>query len=309
VAAASRRVTRRTLAGLVAALVLAAIAIGIGIYARSQAAEAVSRKAEAEFQKSEAEKQASLADAKTKEAETNLRETQRTESYFRAVQAKQAGADAVTAALLVLEGLPDSASADDAQRTRPFVNEAWHALYTASLGQLERAVLGGHTGPVRSAVFAPDGGRILTASVDKTARLWDRDGRPLAIFQGHTGGVNRAVFAPDGGRILTASSDNTARLWDRDGKPLATLEGHYLQVVGAVFAPDGDRILTASFDPMALLWEAFPKPETLVDRMKAEVPRCLTQDQRQRLFLAPAPPRWCIDMHKWPYDGTSAANP
>jgi hypothetical protein len=31
-----------------------------------------------------------------------------TESYFRAEQAKQAGADAVTAALLTLEGLPDS---------------------------------------------------------------------------------------------------------------------------------------------------------------------------------------------------------
>jgi len=44
--------------------------------------------------------------------------------------------------------------------------------------------------------------------------------------------------------------------------------------------------------------------ETLVDRVKAEVPRCLPPEQRQRLFLAPTPPRWCIDMNKWPYDGT-----
>jgi hypothetical protein len=168
VAAASRRVARRTLAGLVAALALAAVAIGIGIYARSQTAEAVSQKAEAEHQKTEAEaqrteaeKQASLADAKTKEAEANFREGQQRESYFRAEQAKQAGADAVTAALLALEGLPDSTSADDAQRTRPFVNDAWHR---ARLAQLERAVLDGHTGAVNSAVFAPDGNRILTAS-------------------------------------------------------------------------------------------------------------------------------------------------
>jgi WD40 repeat protein len=54
---------------------------------------------------------------------------------------------------------------------------------------------------------------------DNTARLWDRDGKPLATLQGHTGAVNGAVFPPDGGRILTASEDNTARLWDRDGKP------------------------------------------------------------------------------------------
>jgi hypothetical protein len=51
------------------------------------------------------------------EAEANFREGQKTESYFRVEQAKQAGADAVTAALLALVGLPDSTSADDAQRT------------------------------------------------------------------------------------------------------------------------------------------------------------------------------------------------
>jgi WD40 repeat protein len=34
------------------------------------------------------------------------------------------------------------------------------------------AVLKGHSGPVRSAVFSPDGERILTASDDTTARIW-----------------------------------------------------------------------------------------------------------------------------------------
>jgi WD40 repeat protein len=43
-------------------------------------------------------------------------------------------------------------------------------------------------------------GCILTASHDKTARLWDRDGKPLATLQGHTGPVRGAVFAFDGGR-------------------------------------------------------------------------------------------------------------
>jgi WD40 repeat protein len=89
------------------------------------------------------------------------------------------------------------------------VAQAVRALYGARLAQRERVVLSGHTGAVNSAVSAPDGGRILTASDDNTARLWDRDGKPLATLQGHTGAVNSAVFAPDGGRILTASTATT----------------------------------------------------------------------------------------------------
>jgi hypothetical protein len=50
------------------------------------------------------------------------------------------------------------------------------------------------------------------------------------------------------------------------------------------------------------VWEAFPKTQTLIDRVKAEVPRCLTAEQRERLFLPPAPPAWCIEMEKWPYN-------
>jgi WD40 repeat protein len=40
--------------------------------------------------------------------------------------------------------------------------------------------------PQHFALFAPDSGRILTASSDKTARLWNRDGKPLATLQAHT---------------------------------------------------------------------------------------------------------------------------
>jgi WD40 repeat protein len=76
-----------------------------------------------------------------------------------------------------------------------------------------------NNGSVRSAVFAPDGSRILTASSDdytaddNTARLWDRDGKPLATLQGHTGPVRSAVFAPDGSRIPPQSLPSTPSLW------------------------------------------------------------------------------------------------
>jgi WD40 repeat protein len=66
-----------------------------------------------------------------------------------------------------------------------------------------------------SAAFSPDGKRVVTASFDKTARLWDAaSGKEIAVLKGHTNQVQSAAFSPDGKRVVTASSDNTARLWD-----------------------------------------------------------------------------------------------
>ena len=93
------------------------------------------------------------------------------------------------------------------------------------------------------AVFSPDGARIVTASADSTARLWDAaSGRPVATLTGHTDHVTSAAFSRDGTRVLTASADRTARLWDASsGNAIATLAGHTDRVTSAAFSPDGNR--------------------------------------------------------------------
>ena len=60
---------------------------------------------------------------------------------------------------------------------------------------------------VNSAQFSPDGTRIVTASNDKTARVWDAaSGKQQATLAGHNDEVNCAQFSPDGMRIVTAST-------------------------------------------------------------------------------------------------------
>ncbi len=108
---------------------------------------------------------------------------------------------------------------------------------------------------VNSANFSPDGSKIVTASDDKTARVWDLQGKLLATISGHTAGVRSANFSPDGSKIVTASLDNTARMWDLQGKLLATISGHTAGVRSANFSTDGSKIVTASDDKTARVWD------------------------------------------------------
>src|SRR5215471_17350759 len=127
----------------------------------------------------------------------------------------------------------------------------------ARSSQLHR-LLNGHTRQVLSTGFSPDGKRVVTASADNTARIWDADsGKEIALLQGHTDTVGSAGFSPDGKRAVTASADNTARIWDADsGEEITLLKGHTRGVLSAGFSPDGKRVVTASLDNTARIWDA-----------------------------------------------------
>jgi WD40 repeat protein/serine/threonine protein kinase len=123
---------------------------------------------------------------------------------------------------------------------------------------VQLAVLAGHDNAVYAAAFSPDGTRIVTASEDRTARIWDaHTGAQIAVLSGHGDTVDSAAYSPEGTRIITASFDRTARIWDaRTGAQIAVLSGHRDRVYSAAYSPDGMRIVTASWDRTARIWDA-----------------------------------------------------
>lgn len=104
-----------------------------------------------------------------------------------------------------------------------------------------------HESGVSSASFSPDGSRIVTASDDCTARIWDvATGLPVTPpLQHGREGVSDASFSPDGRLLITSSGGAHVRVWDAStGQPLIAPKSHDGGV--AAFSPDGSRFVTCS---------------------------------------------------------------
>jgi WD40 repeat protein/predicted Ser/Thr protein kinase len=141
--------------------------------------------------------------------------------------------------------------------TRPDLR-GWEWQFVNRLCHTDLLTLAGHTERLLSAAFSPNGARVVTGGLDKTARVWDAaTGKELLTLTGHTAAVNSVSFSRDGTRIVTGGGDKTAKVWDANtGKELLTLTGHTGDVTSAAFSPNGARIVTGSTDKTAVVWDA-----------------------------------------------------
>ncbi len=88
--------------------------------------------------------------------------------------------------------------------------ELWSWPERKRLRQLE-----GHDDVVYAAEWLGDGKTIVTASADRTVRVWDSaTGELRATLTGHSGPVLCLAVAPDGKLICSGSADQTIRVWD-----------------------------------------------------------------------------------------------
>lgn len=126
---------------------------------------------------------------------------------------------------------------------------------TKLLCQVQEIRTFAHQKTVRSVVFSSDGSFILTGSEDKTAILWDLQGKIWQTLKGHQGVIRSVALSPDGRYALTGSDDNTARLWNLRTGSAEQILAHTDPVGAVAFSADGKYILTACHDHVARLWD------------------------------------------------------
>lgn len=134
-----------------------------------------------------------------------------------------------------------------------------HALSQGSpWGEVDRLL--GHQGGLRAIALSPDGRRMVSASIDRTLRLWNvASGQPIGPpLVGHSGTVRAVAFSPDGRRIVSGSSDTTLRIWDGfTGSPIgAAILGNTGPILSVAFSPDGRQIVSGAMDKTLRVWDA-----------------------------------------------------
>ena len=142
------------------------------------------------------------------------------------------------------------------------------------------------------------GDRVLTASEDGTARVWDATSGQEVLQLRHR--LNRAVedarWNATEARILTASDDGTVRVWDaQSGSELATLSGHSNIVFQARWNRDESRILSASAD--GTVRQFYTRAEDVIAAACAQAIRNMTANE------------WATMMKGRPYAATCANLP
>jgi WD40 repeat protein/DNA-binding SARP family transcriptional activator len=116
----------------------------------------------------------------------------------------------------------------------------------------------------RGVSWSPDG-RLLAASSEGTARVWDAETGTLRYtLLGHSGFVLSVAWSADSSRLVTGGSDGTAKVWEigsDGGRERWSLSAQETKsgIVGVAFSSDGARVMAGDAAGSAVqVWDLGP---------------------------------------------------
>jgi len=129
-----------------------------------------------------------------------------------------------------------------------------HKEVISAVLQINR--LDGHSQQILDIAISPDNQLIASASMDKTVKVWTREGKLLKTIS-HKDNVWTVDFSPNSQSLASGSRDGIVKIWSiKDNfKTKLEIKPNQLNYVLKVrFSPDGKTIATANWDNSVKLW-------------------------------------------------------
>ncbi|MBA0612554.1 hypothetical protein Godav_013149 [Gossypium davidsonii] len=122
---------------------------------------------------------------------------------------------------------------------------------------VDRNVISGHLGWVRSVAFDPSNNWFCTGSADRTIKIWDvASGRLKLTLTGHIEQIRGLAVSSKHTYMFSAGDDKQVKCWDLEqNKVIRSYHGHLSGVYCLALHPTIDILLTGGRDSVCRVWD------------------------------------------------------
>lgn len=133
------------------------------------------------------------------------------------------------------------------------ISSSWDKTARVWYGGELKYELRGHSGSVLHALVLAGEKRFLTASADKSIKLWEGSNVLKSFENIHSDVVRCLAVSPDNSKFLSCSNDTTVKLSDMNGRILKVFRGHESFVYCVKFLGH-DKLVSCGEDRSVRIW-------------------------------------------------------
>jgi WD40 repeat protein len=147
--------------------------------------------------------------------------------------------------------------------------------------------LTGHKAHIKQLWVNPEGTRIISASLDKTVRIWDTKSKKCtAIIEEHTDGILDMCVSKDQKKLVSCGWDKQIIEWDIEkNRKIRTYNGHNLNVVHTAYFSLDKRLISISSDDIIKIWDTTTGICLNTIQCPLNITTGITLDSKDNLYL------------------------